>query len=173
MKASRLGSGELIALGGGIALFASLFLTWFSVSLPPMGFESMPDSGLSPDGIVRETGLSGWNGLDGVSGFLIALAAFAGMGLAAATAFGVRVVVGASRRGAPTASLGALAVGLILWQMFVGPGGPEAAAFLGLAAAALVAGGGLAVARDAGLRLFESLDEGRPGTAGGDPEGGK
>lgn len=173
MKASRLGSGELIALGGGIALLASLFLTWFSVTLPPMGFESMPGSGLSPDGIVRETGLSGWNGLDGLSGFLIALAALAGIGLATATAFGVRVVVGTSRRGAPTASLGTLAVGLILWQMFVGPGGPEAPAFLGLAAAALVAGGGLAVARDAGLRLFEPLREGRSGTADTGHEGGK
>ena len=68
-------------------------------------------------GGLSHPGISGWDALTDLPGFLIILSGISGIALAYLAAAGQRVNIPV-RRGAVTALLGALAVLLILWRMF-------------------------------------------------------
>jgi hypothetical protein len=135
VDSSRLRTGELVAGGGGIALFVFLFFDWFG-------------------GVGGFTGnsLDGWDGLGGdVTGFIVALTCVAGPALATLALAGQRVNIPAPR-GAVTAALGSLSVLIILWRFFANPGDLKIGIFLALAAAVAVAAGAIMALREDGFQ---------------------
>jgi hypothetical protein len=140
VDSSRLRTGELVAGGGGIALFLFLFFDWFSG-----GAELTGSVG---NLTVSSVGINGWDALTDLPGFLIILAGVSGIALACLAAAGQRVNLPVPRGGV-TAALGSLAVLLILWRMLAGSPTLKIGIFLGLAAAvAITVGALMALAED-------------------------
>ena len=128
MDSSRLRGGELVAGIGGIALFVFLFFDWFGGGAEVSG--SLANGTVT----LSHPGISGWDALTDLPGFLIILSGISGIALAYLAWAGQRVNI-PLQRGAVTALLGALATLLILWRMFAGSPTLEIGVFLGLAAA--------------------------------------
>jgi hypothetical protein len=162
---SRLRSGEIVAVVGGVALFIFMFFDWFGggVEITTGGTQEVPGIGEVPTGVpsVEETGVSGWDALEDFSGFLIALAAVSGVALGGLAAAGRRLNLGGVQRGAGTAALGSLAVLLILWRFFANPGDLKIGIFLGLAAAITIAIGALIALLEEGFEPLVKVPGGR------------
>jgi hypothetical protein len=162
---SRLRSGEIVAVVGGVALFIFMFFDWFGggVEITTGGTQEVPGIGEVPTGVpsVEETGVSGWDALEDFSGFLIALAAVSGVALGGLAAAGRRLNLGGVQRGAGTAALGSLAVLLILWRFFANPGDLKIGIFLGLAAAITIAIGALIALLEQGFEPLVKVPGGR------------
>lgn len=132
----------MVAGIGGLALFVFLFFDWFG------GGAEVTGSVVNGTATLSHPGISGWDALVDLPGFLIILAGVSGMTLAYLATAGQRVNLPV-RRGATTAALGVLAVLLILWRMFAGSPTLKIGIFLGLAAAiAITAGALMALAED-------------------------
>ena len=144
MDSSRLRTGEIVAGSGGVALFVFLFFDWFS----------------SINALGGGGGVSGWDALTDLPGFLIILSGVAGIALAYLALAGLRVNIPV-RRGAITALLGALAVLLILWRMFAGSPTLKIGVFLGLAAAVAITAGALMALGEDGFQPLVAVAGGR------------
>lgn len=144
MDSSRLRTGEIVAGSGGVALFVFLFFDWFS----------------SVNALGGGGGVSGWDALTDLPGFLIILSGVAGIALAYLAVAGLRVNIPV-RRGAITALLGALAVLLILWRMFAGSPTLKIGVFLGLAAAIAITAGALMALGEDGFQPLVAVAGGR------------
>lgn len=152
MDSSRLRTGEIVAGIGGIAMFVFLFFDWFGGGAELSG---------SPGNLtISQPGISGWDALVDLPGFLIILSAVSGIALAYLAASGQRVNIPV-QRGAVTAFLGSLAVLLILWRMFAGSPTLKIGAFLGLAAAVAIAAGALMALMEDGFRPLVAAPGGR------------
>ena len=144
MDSARLRTGEIVAGIGGIALFVFLFFDWFS----------------SVNALGGGGGVSGWDALTDLPGFLIILSGVAGIALGCLAAAGQRVNIPV-RRGATTALLGSLAVLLILWRMFAGSPTLKIGVFLGLAAAIAITAGALIALTEDGFEPLVAVARGR------------
>src|SRR5262245_27938562 len=141
-----------------------MFFHWFGGGLEVSsgGTENVHGLGEVPtEPKVEETGLSAWDALQDFDGFLIALAAVAGVALAALAAAGKRIRLGGLPRGEVTALLGSLAVLLILWRMLANPGDLKIGIFLGLASAVAIAVGALMALREDGFEPLVAKAGGR------------
>jgi hypothetical protein len=97
LDSSRLRTGEIIAGIGGIALFVFLFFDWYSGGAELTG---------TPGNLsLSQTGISGWDALTDLPGFLIILSGVSGIALTCLAAAGQRVNI-PLRRGTVTALLG-------------------------------------------------------------------
>src|SRR5881227_4210177 len=103
LDSSRLRTGEIVAGIGGFALFVFLFFDWFG------GGAEVTGSVVNGTATLSHPGISGWDALTDLPGFLIILSGVSGMALAYLAAAGQRVNLSV-RRGAVTALLGTLAV---------------------------------------------------------------
>jgi hypothetical protein len=149
LDSSRLGTGEMVAGIGGVALFVFLFFDWFSAG------------GAFDEG----GGISGWDGLGGdFSGFVVALTSVAGATLAVLAMAGRRVNIPVPRGGV-TAALGTLSVLIILWRFFANPGDLKIGIFLGLAAAVAIAVGAVMALREDGVEPLVAVASARARTA--------
>src|SRR3954469_7226279 len=155
LDTSRLRTGEIVAGIAGLALFVFLFFDWFG------GGAEVSGSLVNGTATLSHPGISGWDALTDLPGFLIIMSGVAGIALAYLAASGQRVNIPV-RRGAITATLGALAVMLILWRMFAGSPTLKIGVFLGLAAAAPITAGAL-------IALREDVSEPLVAVAGGRP----
>jgi hypothetical protein len=143
VDSSRLRTGEIVAGGGGLALFVFLFFDWFSGGAELIG---------TPGNLsVSHVGISGWDALTDLPGFLIILAGVSGIALACLATAGQRVNIPIPRGGV-TASLGSLAVLLILWRMVAGSPTLKIGVFLALAAAVAIAAGALMALAEDGFK---------------------
>jgi hypothetical protein len=148
-------TGELVAGIGGIALFVFLFFDWFG------GGAEVTGSVVNGTATLSHPGISGWDALGGdLSGFLIIMSGVAGIALAYLAAAGQRVNIPAPR-GATTALLGALAVLLILWDMFAGSPTLKIGVFFGLAAAVAITAGALMALAEDGFQPLVAVAGGR------------
>jgi hypothetical protein len=154
LDSSRLRTGELVAGIGGVALFVFLFFDWFS------GGAEVTGSLVAGTATLSHPGISGWDALTDLPGFLIILSGVAGIALAFLAAAGQRVNVPV-RRGATTALLGTLAVLLILWRMFAGSPTLKIGVFLGLGAAIAITAGALMALAEDGFQPLVSVAGGR------------
>jgi hypothetical protein len=140
MELSRLRTADLIAGLGGVALLATLFLTWYSAGGSPGGGDG--------EGSLD---LNAWDAFS-ITDLILALTALSGIGLAVLTA---------SRRspalpvaaGVITTTLGTLATLLVLYRILNQPGPNEfldvrLGAFLGFLSVLAVAAGGFRAIRD-------------------------
>jgi hypothetical protein len=162
LDSSRLRTGEIVAGIGGFALFVFLFFDWFSGGVEVSG------NVLSGTATLSETGVSGWDALTDVPGFVIIMSGLSGIVLAALAGTGQRVNI-PFPRGAITAYLGALAVLLILWRMFAGSPTLKIGIFLGLAAAITVTVGALMALQEDGYRVLVPVPGGRTRAAAASP----
>jgi hypothetical protein len=151
---SRLRTGEIVAGIGGLALFVFLFFDWFS------GGAEVSGSVLNGTATLSHPGISGWNALTDLPGFLIILSGVSGIALASLAAAGQRVNIPV-RRGAVTATLGVLAVLLILWRMVAGTPTLKIGIFLGLGAAVAIAVGALMALMEDGFEPLVAVAGGR------------
>jgi hypothetical protein len=152
VDASRLRTGEIVAGGGGLALFVFLFFDWFSGGAELTG---------TPGNLtVSRVGISGWDALTDLPGFLIILAGVSGMALVCLAAAGQRVNIPVPRGGV-TATLGSLAVLLILWRMVAGSPTLKIGVFLALAAAVAIAAGALMALAEDGFKPLVAVAGGR------------
>lgn len=136
-------------------MFVALFMDWVgtgggSVDLPSI--EGIPDGVGAFD---LDTGVSGWDALTSIDGFLIILAGAAGLTLGGLAATGRRLNLGSVPHGATTAVLGTLATALILWKI-AGPGSVEFGMIVGLAAAVAVATGAVMTLGEGGYKLLST-----------------
>jgi hypothetical protein len=154
VDASRLRTGEIVAGIGGFALFVFLFFDWFG------GGPEVSGNVLSGTASISHPGISGWNALVDLPGFLIMLSGFSGMALAALAGAGQRLNIPV-RRGAITALLGALAVLLILWRMVAGTPTLKIGIFLGLGAAIAITWGALLALAEDGFEPLVAVPGGR------------
>lgn len=154
MDSSRLRTGELVAGIGGIALFVFLFFDWFG------GGAEVSGSLANGTATLSHPGISGWDALTDLPGFLIILSGISGIALAYLALAGQRVNIPV-RRGAITALLGALATLLILWRMFAGSPTLEIGVFLGLAAAIDITIGALMALGEDGFQPLVAVAGGR------------
>ncbi|MDX6606018.1 MAG: hypothetical protein QOD14_558 [Solirubrobacterales bacterium] len=154
MDSSRLRTGEIVAGIGGVALFLFLFFDWFG------GGAEVTGNVVNGTATLSHPGISGWDALTDLPGFLIVLSGVAGIALAYLAAAGQRVNVPV-RRGATTALLGALAVLLILWRMFAGSPTLKIGVFLGLAAAIAITAGALMALGEDGFQPLVAVAGGR------------
>ena len=154
MDSSRLRSGELVAGQGGIALFVFLFFDWFGGGAEVSG--SLANGTVT----LSHPGISGWDALTDLPGFLIILSGISGIALAYLALAGQRVNIPVPR-GAVTALLGALATLLILWRMFAGSPTLEIGVFLGLAAAIDITIGALMALGEDGFQPLVAVAGGR------------
>jgi hypothetical protein len=154
LDSSRLRTGEIVAGIGGLALFVFLFFDWFS------GGAEVSGSVLNGTATLSHPGISGWDALTDLPGFLIILSGVSGIALACLAAAGQRVNIPV-RRGAITATLGVLAVLLILWRMFAGSPTLKIGVFLGLAAAIAIAVGALMALMEDGFEPLVAVAGGR------------
>jgi hypothetical protein len=154
LDSSRLRTGELVAGIGGIALFVFLFFDWFG------GGAEVTGSVVNGTATLSHPGISGWDALVDLPGFLIILSGVSGIALAWLAAAGQRVNVPV-RRGAVTALLGVLAVLLILWRMFAGSPTLKIGVFLGLGAAIAITAGALMALREDGFEPLIAVAGGR------------
>jgi hypothetical protein len=152
VDSSRLRTGEIVAGIGGVAMFVFLFFDWFGGGAQLTG---------NPGNLsISQPGVSGWDALVDVPGFVIILSALSGIALSYLAAAGQRVNIPVER-GAVTAYLGGLAVLLILWRMFAGSPTLKIGIFLGLAAAVTVTAGAVMALREDGYALLVSVPGGR------------
>ncbi len=158
MDSSRLRTGEIVAGIGGVALFVFLFFDWFG------GGAEVSGSLVNGTATLSHPGISGWDALTDLPGFLIILSGVSGMALAYLAAAGQRVNMPV-RRGAITALLGALAVLLILWRMFAGSPTLKIGIFFGLAAAFAITAGALIALSEDGFEPLVAVAGGRTRTA--------
>jgi len=142
-------TGEIIAGIAGAALFVFLFFDWFGGGTTTSG-----------NFTVITSSRSGWDSLTDLPGFLIIMSGVAGIALAYLAASGQRVNIPV-RRGAITATLGALAVMLILWRMFAGSPTLKIGVFLGLAAAIAITAGALIALMEDGFEPLVAVAGGR------------
>jgi len=154
MDSSRLRTGEIVAGVGGVALFVFLFFDWFG------GGAEVTGSLVNGTATLSHPGISGWDALTDLPGFLIILSGVAGIALAYLAAAGQRVNVPV-RRGATTALLGTLAVLLILWRMFAGSPTLKIGVFLGLGAAIAITAGALMALGEDGFQPLVPVAGGR------------
>ncbi len=154
MDSSRLRTGELVAGIGGVALFVFLFFDWFG------GGAEVSGSLVNGTATLSHPGISGWDALTDLPGFLIILSGVSGIALAYLAAAGQRVNIPV-RRGAITALLGALAVLLILWRMFAGSPTLKIGVILGLAAAIAITAGALMALGEDGFEPLVAVAGGR------------
>jgi hypothetical protein len=154
LDSSRLRTGELVAGIGGVALFVFLFFDWFG------GGAEVSGSLVNGTATLSHPGISGWDALTDLPGFLIILSGVSGIALAYLAAAGQRVNIPV-RRGAITALLGALAVLLILWRMFAGSPTLKIGVFLGLAAAIAITAGALMALGEDGFEPLVAVAGGR------------
>jgi hypothetical protein len=154
LDSSRLRTGEIVAGIGGVALFVFLFFDWFS------GGAAVSGSVLNGTATLSHPGISGWDALTDLPGFLIILSGVSGIALACLAAAGQRVNI-PFRRGAITATLGVLAVLLIVWRMFAGSPTLKIGVFLGLAAAIAIAAGALLALMEDGFQPLVAVAGGR------------
>jgi hypothetical protein len=142
MELSRLRRGELVAAVGGVALLVVMFLDWYGAG---------GTATLGGRTLELSIGINAWQAFD-VTDLILALAALAALGLAAATA---------SRRSPAlpvagsviTSTLGALAMLLVVYRILNQPGPNEFVevrfgAFLGFLATLAIAAGGWMSIRD-------------------------
>lgn len=162
MDSSRLRTGETVAAVGGLALFVFLFFDWFG------GGAEVSGNVLSGTATISHPGVSGWDALTDLPGFLIILSGLSGIALAFLAAAGQRVNVPV-QRGVVTAWLGALAVVLILWRMFAGSPTLKIGIFLGLAAAVMITAGAVMALSDDGYKLLVTVPGGRTRAAAASP----
>ena len=155
MDSSRLRAGELVAGIGGIALFVFLFFDWFGGGAEVSG--SLANGTVT----LSHPGISGWDALTDLPGFLIILSGISGIALAYLAWAGQRVNI-PLRRGAVTALLGALATLLILWRMFAGSPTLEIGVFLGLAAAIDITIGALMALGEDGFKPLVAASASAP-----------
>jgi hypothetical protein len=149
LDSSRLRTGEIVAGIGGVALFVFLFFDWVSGGAVVTG-----------NVVITHPGISGWDYLTDLTGFLIILSGVSGIALAYLAAAGQRVNAPVPR-GLVTAQLGVLAVLLILWRMFAGSPTLKIGIFLGLAAAVAIAFGALMALAEDGFRPLLPVAGGR------------
>lgn len=154
MDPSRLRTGEIVAGIGGVALFVFLFFDWFG------GGAEVSGSLVNGTAVLSHPGISGWDALIDLPGFLIILSGVSGIALAYLAMAGQRINVPV-RRGAVTALLGALAVLLILWRMFAGSPTLKIGVFLGLAAAIAITAGALMALGEDGFQPLVAVAGGR------------
>jgi hypothetical protein len=147
-------TGEIVAGVGGVALFVFLFFDWFG------GGAEVTGSLVNGTATLSHPGISGWDALTDLPGFLIILSGVAGIALAYLAAAGQRVNVPV-RRGATTALLGTLAVLLILWRMFAGSPTLKIGVFLGLGAAIAITAGALMALGEDGFQPLVPVAGGR------------
>jgi len=149
LDSSRLRTGEIVAGIGGVALFVFLFFDWVSGGAVVTG-----------NVVITHPGISGWDYLADLPGFLIILSGVSGIALAYLAAAGQRVNAPVPR-GLVTAQLGVLAVLLILWRMFAGSPTLKIGIFLGLAAAVAIAVGALMALAEDGFQPLLPVAGGR------------
>jgi hypothetical protein len=154
LDSSRLRTGEIVAGIGGVALFVFLFFDWFG------GGAEVSGSLVNGTATLSHPGISGWDALTDLPGFLIILSGVSGIALAYLTLAGQRVNI-PLRRGAVTALLGALAVLLILWRMFAGSPTLKIGVFFGLAAAIAITAGALMALGEDGFEPLVAVAGGR------------
>jgi hypothetical protein len=154
LDSSRLRTGEIAAGIGGLALFVFLFFDWFG------GGAEVTGSLANGTATLSHPGISGWDALADLPGFLIILSGVAGIALACLAAAGQRVNIPV-RRGMITALLGSLAVLLILWRMFAGSPTLKIGVFLGLAAAIAITAGALMALAEDGFEPLVAVAGGR------------
>jgi hypothetical protein len=154
LDSSRLRTGELVAGIGGVALFVFLFFDWFG------GGAEVSGSLVTGTATLSHPGISGWDALVDLPGFLIILSGVSGIALAYLAMAGQRVNI-PLQRGAVTALLGALAVLLILWRMFAGSPTLKIGVFLGLAAAIAITAGALMALGEDGVQPLVAVAGGR------------
>jgi hypothetical protein len=154
LDSSRLRSGEIVAGIAGVSLFVFLFFDWFG------GGAEVTGSLTNGTATLSHPGVSGWDALTDLPGFMIILSGVSGIALAYLAAAGQRVNIPV-RRGATTAVLGALAVLLILWRMFAGSPTLKIGVFLGLAAAIAITAGALMALAEDGFEPLVAVAGGR------------
>jgi hypothetical protein len=154
VDSSRLRTGEIVAGIAGLALLVFLFFDWFG------GGAEVTGSVTNGTATLSHPGISGWDALTDLPGFLIILSALSGIALACLAAAGQRVNI-PIRRGMITALLGALAVLLILWRMFAGSPTLKIGVFLGLAAAIAITAGALMALGEDGFEPLVAVAGGR------------
>lgn len=159
MDFSRLRTGETVAGIGGAALFLFLFFDWFSGGGVSVSTQTLANGAQIPTGISHP-GVSGWDALTDLPGFLIISSGAAGLALAWLSASGQRVNIPVPRGGV-TAGLGALAVGLILWRMVAGSPTLKIGIFLGLGAAIAITVGAVLALREDGIEPLLATAGGR------------
>jgi hypothetical protein len=154
LDSSRLRTGELVAGIGGIALFVFLFFDWFG------GGAEVTGSLVNGTATLSHPGVSGWDSLTDLPGFLIILSGISGIALAYLAAAGQRVNIPA-QRGVVTALVGTLAVLLILWRMVAGSPTLKIGVFLGLGAAIAITAGALMALGEDGFSPLVAVAGGR------------
>ncbi len=154
MDSSRLRTGEIVAGIGGVALFVFLFFDWFG------GGAEVSGSLVNGTAVLSHPGISGWDALIDLPGFLIILSGVSGIALAYLAMAGQRVNIPV-RRGAVTALLGTLAILLILWRMVAGSPTLKIGVFLGLAAAIAITAGALMALGEDGFAPLVAVAGGR------------
>jgi hypothetical protein len=154
LDSSRLRSGEIVAGIGGVALFVFLFFDWFG------GGAEVTGSLVNGTATLSHPGVSGWDALTDLPGFLIILSGISGIALAYLAVAGQRVNIPV-QRGAVTALLGILAVLLILWRMFAGSPTLKIGVFLGLGAAIAITAGALMALGEDGFEPLVAVAGGR------------
>lgn len=159
MDSSRLRTGELVAGIGGAALFLFLFFDWFSGGGVSVSTQTLANGATIPTGISHP-GVSGWDALTDLPGFLIISSGVAGLALAWLAASGQRVNIPVPRGGV-TAMLGSLAVSLILWRMVAGSPSLKIGIFLGLGAAIAITVGAVMALREDGIEPLKAVAGGR------------
>jgi len=158
LDSSRLRSGEIVAGIAGASLFVFLFFDWFG------GGAEVSGSLVNGTATLSHPGISGWDALVDLPGFLIILSGVSGIALAYLAAAGQRVNIPV-RRGGITALLGVLAVLLILWRMFAGSPTLKIGVFLGLGAAIAITAGALMALGEDGFEPLVAVAGGRTRTA--------
>jgi hypothetical protein len=154
LDSSRLRTGEIVAGIAGVSLFVFMFFDWFG------GGAEVSGNLVNGTATLSHPGISGWDALTDLPGFLIVLSGLSGIGLAYLAAAGQRLNLPV-RRGMITALLGALAVLLILWRMFAGSPTLKIGVFLGLAAAVAITAGALIALDEDGFKPFVAVAGGR------------
>jgi hypothetical protein len=154
LDTSRLRTGEIVAGIAGLSLFVFLFFDWFG------GGAEVSGSLANGTAILSHPGISGWDALADLPGFLIISSGVAGIALAYLAVAGQRLNI-PLRRGMITALLGALAVLLILWRMLAGSPTLKIGVFLGLAAAIAITAGALMALAEDGFSPLVAVSGGR------------
>jgi hypothetical protein len=144
----------MVAGIGGVALFVFLFFDWFG------GGAEVSGSLVNGTATLSHPGISGWDALTDLPGFLIILSGVSGIALAYLAAAGQRVNIPVPR-GTVTALLGVLAVLLILWRMFAGSPTLKIGVFLGLGAAIAITAGALMALGEDGFQPLVAVAGGR------------
>ena len=146
MSGRRLRSGELLAGGGALVLFLSLFLDWFEPEIKPRITET------SGRVVGPEQQVSGWTSLGWVMIVVLLAVIVLAIWLAASTLFAATVsqpvAAGVLLSAVGSLALGALVVRVAIVQPGLGIGLPDELvgvrwpAYVGIAALAVVVAGG-------------------------------